>query len=391
MSEQKTLPKSYKLPAIAYHEGRYDPLATFENLTRYTCPMGFEVALYGELLEAIGCTQDPIGNFMIKIGESKTMFASHMDTAGKEQTPLRINHEWDYDSKAQRLKVNSGGESVLGADDRAGMTIMLGMILNNIPGLYYFFMGEESGRIGSEWAMEKMAFTDYERVICWDRRGYSDFITHQMGQRGCSDEFARALIEQYENLGIMYVMDDTGTYTDSYSFYQDIPECTNLSVGYENAHTKWEWQDVEFLQEVYEASLLIDWEGLPTKQNPHDREDVYSRAYWKADYGYGYDTGATTRTVGDDEWADFREPPEGADYPSDKQIKKLAQKIGGDWYYHPDNPKGYHAMTPALRTIEGKIRSGVASYEEILELVWADPDGAAIMIMRAMGGQSLVD
>ena len=45
--------------------------------------------------------------------------------------------------------ITASGTTLLGADDKAGVTVMLHLINNNVPGLYYFFIGEEVGCIGS--------------------------------------------------------------------------------------------------------------------------------------------------------------------------------------------------------------------------------------------------
>ena len=61
--------------------------------------------------------------------------------------------------------------------------------------------------------------------------------------------------------------DDTGIYTDSASFIDDIPECTNVSVGYFNEHTGKERQNISFLKRLCEASVKIDWSSLPTARS----------------------------------------------------------------------------------------------------------------------------
>ena len=60
-----------------------------------------------------------------------------------------------------------------------------------------------------------------------------------------------------------FSLDPTGIYTDSASFIDDISECTNISVGYENEHTGKELQNMTFLAKLCEASTKVDWDSLP--------------------------------------------------------------------------------------------------------------------------------
>lgn len=83
----------------------------------------------------------------------------------------------------------------------------------------------------------------------------------------CSPEFADALCAAYTANGLSMKPDDTGIYTDSASFLDDIPECTNVSVGYFNEHTGKERQNMTFLIKLCEASVKIDWKSLPTKRS----------------------------------------------------------------------------------------------------------------------------
>ncbi len=86
-----------------------------------------------------------------------------------------------------------------------------------------------------------------------------------MGRRCCSDEFGTALCKEYNKTGLVeFSLDPTGIYTDSASFIDDIPECTNISVGYFHEHTGDEYQNLTFLENLCKASISVNWEGLPT-------------------------------------------------------------------------------------------------------------------------------
>ena len=244
-------------------------LETFLRLTSRTYPYKTE----GDLVNAMtklqvfpkGIREDDHGNFFYKIGKSRTMFTSHLDTSGHDQKS--VNHIFDGDL------IKTDGKTILGADDKAGTTIMLFMIMNNIPGLYYFFVGEEVGCIGSGKASRLGDFKGkYDRVVSFDRRDVDSVITYQSFTRCCSDEFANDLAKQLNKSGLKYKIDEGGVYTDSAEFTNIIPECTNISVGYYKEHTSSECQDIKHLEKLANACLTINWESLPIKRDPLDTE-----------------------------------------------------------------------------------------------------------------------
>lgn len=214
---------------------------------------------------------DKHGNLSVKIGTAATCFTAHTDTVDNKTgfNELEITPEGF-------VQVKDGG--VLGADDGSGMYILIRMIRAKKPGLYVFFSSEEQGRIGSD-AYE---MPDYiKRCVSFDRKGTDNLITHQMSERGCSEAFADAFIAAF---GLPYVKDPTGSFTDSYSFFDTVPECINLSVGYYNQHSKNESQDIGFLEQLVDACIAMDWEALPIERDPTKK--VYD-AYGDDDWWYG--------------------------------------------------------------------------------------------------------
>lgn len=239
---------------------------TFIKLTSKTCPFGFEDKFMKDIVYDIlpnGFKRDEVGNYFYNIGESKTVFASHIDTVSSVYR--NVNHV--INGKI----ISTDGTSTLGADDKAGMVIMLWMIKNKIPGLYYFFIGEESGCIGSKFASENVElFSKYDRIISFDRRGTNSVITSQYSMECCSSEFSDDLCKELNKFGMSYVKDNTGIYTDSAEFMGIIPECTNISVGYYNEHSNFEYQDIDHLINLAKACVLVDWENLSTKRDPSE-------------------------------------------------------------------------------------------------------------------------
>ena len=259
----------------------------FLSLTTHTYPHGKEHELFDRLPQNL--EMDDYGNLFIKIGESDVMFTSHLDTATSAYT--KVNHVFDGNI------IKTDGTSILGADDKAGMTIMLYMIERNIPGLYYFFLGEEVGCIGSRKVAEKHKVEKIpyiNKVISFDRRGTDSVITFQASSRCCSDKFGEELSNQLNKVesSFSYKNDPTGVYTDSAQFVKIYPECTNVSVGYYSEHTFSERQDIEHLTKLAEACTKVDWNSLPVERDPEKVEYVSyggygSRSGWD-DWDYPY-------------------------------------------------------------------------------------------------------
>jgi hypothetical protein len=245
----------------------------FLKLTKKTYPYGTESQLASHLPQ--GYFKDSHGNYYYKIGKSKTAFTCHLDTACKEQV--------DVIHKFEKNIISTDGKSILGADDKAGMTIILYMIQKRVPGLYCFFIGEEVGCIGSGSACEDNMFKDYDRMVSFDRRGTKSVITHQSSKRCCSEEFATELSNRLNKYGMKMEPDNTGVYTDSAEFVSVIPECTNISVGYYKEHTCTEHQDIDHLIKLCIAVTRIEWENLPTKRDP---SKVEYKPYAYKSYGY---------------------------------------------------------------------------------------------------------
>lgn len=238
----------------------------FKQLTRFTYPHGTETSLLKYL--PTGYKEDGLGNYYLKIGETSTMFTCHLDTACSYSKKVNHIEEGGF--------IKTDGSTILGADDKAGMTVMLYMIEKNIPGLYYFFIGEEvgcigSGRLSSRWLEHE--FSNYiEKIISFDRRGTDSIITEQMFGICCSDEFATVLSNQLNlaNKEFKFSPDPTGIYTDSAKFVDLVSECTNISVGYYNEHSVNERQDINFLKKLCVAVCKVDWEGLPVVRDCKD-------------------------------------------------------------------------------------------------------------------------
>lgn len=257
-------PSNIKLIDSSEYGKAQDPKnikSTFISLVTKTYPYGHEEEVMHLLPKDL--TKDEFGNYYKIIGKSTTMFTSHLDTADREKSITSL-----YEMvKNGETYITTDGTSILGADDKAGVTVMLYMMSHNIPGVYYFFIGEERGGIGSGKVAGKFEEIHHlqkmKKCVSFDRRNYYSIITSQMGRECCSDGFATALSNELNKYGLEISLDPTGIYTDSANFVEDIPECTNISVGYFNEHTESEYQNITYLEKLCKASIQVDWEGLP--------------------------------------------------------------------------------------------------------------------------------
>jgi hypothetical protein len=237
--------------------------STFISLVTKTYPHGHEEEVMAFMPKL---DKDIVGNYYKVIGENPTtMFTSHLDTADRTQGITKLLSKKDENGDEI---IYTDGSTILGADDKSGVTVMLYMMAHNVPGVYCFFMGEERGGIGSgllSSVYEKVEYLkNVKRCVSFDRRDVCSVITSQLGQTCCSNEFGSALAKQYNANGLNLSLDPTGVYTDSASFIDQIPECTNISVGYYSEHTGKERQNINFLERLARASVQVDWNSLPT-------------------------------------------------------------------------------------------------------------------------------
>jgi hypothetical protein len=219
---------------------------------------------------------DSFGNFTHIVegeGAEDTLFTAHYDTV---DNPTHIHEKdmvWFRSTKTLALDTESSKHRCLGADDGAGCEVLVRMIEMGIPGTYVWFANEEKGCRGSKGFLELHgagSVLKFKRVISFDRAGTSSIITHQSWGRCCSELFAKELGAQLD-----LVPDDGGVYTDSATFMEVVPECTNISVGGNHSHNPSETLDVGYLGELVDKLATVNWSGLPTKRDPQEVEDMY--------------------------------------------------------------------------------------------------------------------
>ena len=249
----------------------------FLKLTEYTIPYGKEYTIEKYLPN--GFKQDDIGNYYYEIGNSTTLFTTHLDTICSSYK--KVVHMVDAKNK---YIISTNGKTTLGGDNKLGTAILISMINEGIEGTYYFFVGEEGGCIGSRFALSENMdyFKKFKRAVAFDRREYGSIVTRQKGRNCCSQEFASAIAESlslFSNGSIGWdKKSEFGYWTDTAVFMDTIREVTNLSVGGFKEHTKKEWANLLYTYDVLNVAVQLDWESLPTVREipPIDEYEVFA-------------------------------------------------------------------------------------------------------------------
>lgn len=210
--------------------------------------------------------------FFVYVGNSNIMFTAHVDTVH-----MKTDEMW------QKVYIKDGryckkDNQPLGSDDASGVWLLINMIHAGVPGIYAFFRGEERGGIGSSYCAEhcKELFEGVKCAIAFDRRGTKSIITHQGGGRGCSDKFANSLASI---LKMGHKCDTSGVYTDTAEFFDLIPNCTNVSVGYDREHSKEETQEIVYIEKLRDALIAADWTQLDHTPPEPDGEEIIQRNF----------------------------------------------------------------------------------------------------------------
>ena len=176
---------------------------------------------------------DAYGNLLITKGSAETFpcVAAHIDQVqnfhSKDFTVVQIGD--DIIGWSPKCHKQQG----LGADDKNGVFICLECLerFDNIK--VAFFVGEETGCVGSS-DVDLSFFSDCRFIIEPDRRGGSDLITSMFCGDVCSEKFVDAI-----NASDFGYNEERGSVTDVGELVERGVgiSCLNLSCGYYNAHT----------------------------------------------------------------------------------------------------------------------------------------------------------
>ena len=227
-----------------------------------------------QYIEPVNVFDDDAGNLIKVIGDDpEVMWSCHTDTVHMTSGYQEVR------VKGQYIGVNDKNSNCLGADDTAGVWLMLELIRAGKEGLYVFHRAEEVGGKGSSFIARNTPdlLKNIKCVIALDRKGTRDVITHQ-GTRCCSDTFAQSLADA---LDMKFELSDKGLFTDSANYTDIVGECTNLSVGYENAHSDKEILDMAFLQNLSNKLVALDYSKLvyDRKAGDIDENDLWHKPF----------------------------------------------------------------------------------------------------------------
>lgn len=298
------------------------PLRTLCDMLTYRRVSGSrtEAKFIRRFIAPLGAKPDSFGNYVLRVGESSTMFSSHTDsvhrTAGRQRLlyskgVLTVKHpkpvkvakpktvSYTYkDNKTGEIKTAtyqsfaSTNNQCLGADDAVGCWIMREMVQAKVPGLYVWHRQEESGGVGSSYIADSNPglLSGIKAAIAFDRRGTCDVITHQAGGRCSSNVFAESLAGQ---LPSGFRPSSYGIFTDTANYTDLVGECTNISVGYDAEHTSHESLDLAHALKVRNAMIEFDESLLEYSRIPGTGKNDYGdyNCRWGMyDHGYaGYE------------------------------------------------------------------------------------------------------
>lgn len=234
-----------------------------------------------EHIRPLGVEQDQAGNLYKRIGDAPILWSSHTDTVHKDGGTQLLSVLNDT------VHVGSGS-NCLGADNAAGVWLMLEMVRADVPGLYIWHREEESGGVGSSFIADHnpSLVKGIEAAIAFDRRGTKSIITHQFRGRTCSDAFGQSLAD---TLSLGMKLDDGGTFTDTASYADLVGECTNVSAGFQHEHSAAETLNLGHLFRLRDALITADFSSLKFERVPgsDDPDDCdWTRHYGRYSRGW---------------------------------------------------------------------------------------------------------
>lgn len=234
--------------------------------------------------------QDDMGNMYVQVGEvNGVLHVGHVDTvhsddhspvqsisvdvAGivsldpviKNSYPvLKEGVRWvagvDVKHHYPAYELPDKKKRCLGADDACALATMIYLIANQVTGTYLFTRGEEIGCVGTHYIIDNdlINWTDYSIAIEVDRKGTLEIIGNMSVGNTASQSFVTSLSEQ---LDMGHKM-GKGTITDVGHISGYIPECVNISAGYDLQHSERETTNIVYLDKLGKALLAVDWDAL---------------------------------------------------------------------------------------------------------------------------------
>lgn len=209
-------------------------------------------------------------------GEIPVALVAHMDTVFK-----KAPEDIFYDKQKNVMWSPEG----LGADDRAGVFMIMNIVKAGFRPHIIFTTDEEVGGLGAkELSKKPMPFKELSYIIQLDRRGKTDCVFYDCDNTD--------FVKYIENFGFV---ETWGTFTDiSYLCPAWGVAGVNLSVGYEDEHSAIETLHVNAWQATFEKvkNILSEKEFPYFKYIPMAYSAIYGGTsnHWWNKYPYaGYD------------------------------------------------------------------------------------------------------
>lgn len=233
---------------------------------------------------------DSYGNLLgikkVGSGDGATiMLSAHMDTVKGVFADRKV---------IEKNGVFSSDKGALGADDRAGIAIIL-EVLRNVDKLSFegtikvaFSREEEIGCVGSS-KINPNWYEDVDLAIVCDRRGNRDIVV------GCFDAFCCNEVGSFfEEASAMQGMDwkcVEGGVSDAVTFSEKGINSVNLSVGYRNEHTDKEYLVFNDMKDtvtlILQALAIVNHFYYTFSAVPEENKWVKSYSKY-GKYGKGY-------------------------------------------------------------------------------------------------------
>lgn len=225
---------------------------SLEELLQVSGESGNEVAIREVVIEALRphvdhLTVDRNGNILAqktyKTGNGPTILLNaHLDTVEEfhpNRTIQKQGSTW------------SSSEGILGADDRAGVAVLLETARSlesssfNGKVKFIFTVEEEIGLVGAR-QVDDFFLWDIDAAIVVDRRGSGDIVTSRVGYEPfCDDQYGQFFEEVADLEGLGAWRCTAGGSSDTRIWAGHGIQSVNLSVGYNFEHTSYEVLDVD--------------------------------------------------------------------------------------------------------------------------------------------------
>ena len=231
------------------------------------------------------------------------LLLAHLDTINSHHGSLIKPEDMAYNEALNSLCVAPWANPevmCLGADDRAGLTIIAKLLNSKAKFNVLFTTDEEIGCVASDYIVshkELAGLADYTSCLIQIDRG-----NHQGSFKECvfyqydytkNNDFLNKITEYFEVAN--------GTFTDIAVLgeYFNKPS-VNVSAGYKNEHTREEYVDINVMEYVYNAVLdmVNHYNTLDTTEWKH--VDIYGELYdeyYDMDYLFDEPEGVDTYLI----------------------------------------------------------------------------------------------